>query len=160
MVGERLADRQVDRDLDAVAAQLGGRADPREHQDLRRLDEAAAEDDAVGPEPPRLPAGIPGFHPDRPTPVEEDPVDRRLGVELEVGPVADRSEVDDGGAGAPRAFEVAGEGPDAGGVGSVGVLADREATLESRLLEGAPETRPGLPRGPTDRDRSGRPVVW
>ena len=45
MVLQVLADRQIDHRLDADRAQMIGRADAGQHQDLRRVERAAAEDD-------------------------------------------------------------------------------------------------------------------
>ena len=56
MVVQVVADRQVGDHVDAVLAQVAGRADAGQHQQLRRAEDAGAEDDlAVGPD--RLPPG-------------------------------------------------------------------------------------------------------
>ena len=83
VVLEVLADaRQVLGDEDAVIAKVAGRADARQHQQLGRVDRAAAEDHLVGEDvlcvvlaavPPQ------DLHADRPAVLDEHPAHERAG---------------------------------------------------------------------------------
>ena len=74
VVLEVLADgRQVVHDVDPQSPQLAGVTDPRELEDLRRVDRAAAEDDLVRVDSLDL-ATVHGLDADRPCPVEEHAV--------------------------------------------------------------------------------------
>ena len=70
-----------------------GRADAAEHQQLRRVDRAAGEDDLVGEDPLRAAAALRDLHADGPAAVEHDAGHERPRPDLEVGAVADRPEV-------------------------------------------------------------------
>ena len=83
--------------VDAQRAELVRVADPRELQDLRRVDGAAAQDHLARPNRPRRTRPARVLDPDRSRPVEQDPVDERPGAHVEVRPARDRVQVGAGG---------------------------------------------------------------
>ena len=101
VVAEVLADRGlVEQHLDFAHRQVLGRADAGEHQQLRRVEGAAAEDHlALGAQLLRL-AELARLDPDRAGALEEHPVDVHEGHHGQVRPLHRRVQVGDGGAGA------------------------------------------------------------
>src|SRR5690606_2164947 len=92
----------IEQDVDAVPAQFGLRADARQHQQLRRVDRAAAEDHlAPGPVVERA-AAFPAGHAGRAPAVEGDALDHGAGAHGEVRARPGGVEVSDRG-GAARA---------------------------------------------------------
>ena len=87
--------------LDAVAAQLRGLADARQHQELRRVDGAAGEDDfACGIDLFGGPACGDVFDADGAMAVEQHAVDQRADFDGQTGPRQRRPQIGDRGAAA------------------------------------------------------------
>src|SRR2546428_11986368 len=99
MVLQVLADPgALDRDRDALRAECRGVADPRQHQELRRVDDAAREDDLA-----LRPGGAGGttsqiFDADGAAVFEDDARGERAGLDREVGPAERRTQIGFGGA--------------------------------------------------------------
>ena len=136
VVAEVLADRRLVEDhLDFAHRQVLGRADAGEHQQLRRVVGAAAEDHlALGAVLLDLPE-LRGRDPDRPVALEQDPVDLRVGHHGQVRPLHRRVQVGDGGAGAHPAALGHLVHPDPVLLGAVEVLVAGEAGFDAGLDE-------------------------
>ena len=87
--------RAVVHDVDPVLPEGVRRADPREHQEVRRLEPAGAEDDLISTEGDRPPLSL-GLDSDGSGSVEEHPADQRLAQHRQVLAPPDRREITDG----------------------------------------------------------------
>jgi hypothetical protein len=121
-----------------------GIADPRQHQKLRRIDDAAAQQHlALGPGRPRF-AAQDMLDPDRAARVEHDAVDARAGLDGEVGAAQRRPQIGLGGAAAPAVADRLLHPPKPFLLGAVVVgrlrhlqrRAGREAGLDQRVRKG------------------------
>ncbi len=94
VVLEPLADAgEVGDDVDAVLAQVGGRADAGEHQQVRAVHRAAAEQHLAGGRRGDLAAADAVGHPDGALALDDDPGGERAGLDVEVVAVAGGLEV-------------------------------------------------------------------
>ncbi len=152
MVAEVLAHRRlVEQQLDFAHRQVLGRADAGEHQQLRRVVGAAAEDDlALGAELLHL-AELAGLDPDRAGALEEHAVDVHVGHHGQVWALSRRVQVGDGGA-RPHAAALGHlVHADAVLLGAVEVLVAGQARLHPGLDEGGRDLVAGALIG--DRQR-------
>ena len=136
MVLEVRADaRQVDPALDADLGEVVARADAREHQQLRAVDRAAAEQHLAGGADGVLGAALAEGEPGRPLPLELDPARQRPGGDGQVGPVPGGLEV--GLVGRPAAAALAGDLVEPGALllGAVEVVGRLEPGADRALDE-------------------------
>src|SRR5690348_1435199 len=102
MVLQALADPgQVLHERDPERRQMLLRPDPRQHQELRRVDGAAAQDDLASGACFELPAAPPERDADGAAALEEDLVAERLGHDLQIAPLHRRPQIPDCGRAAP-----------------------------------------------------------
>ena len=148
---------QVDGDGDAVLAQLRGRADAGQQQQLRAVHRAAGQHHLpLGPDG-HLVAAVPVDHAGGPAPVDHDPGDRRVGQHGQVGPAQRRPQVRVRGRPAPPA--ALGDLVAAGAVlaGAVEVVVGRQARPTAAEPRKASVSSCTWRRSST---RSGPPVPW
>ena len=145
MILQILADRQIDHRRDPAGAQMRRRPDARQHEQLRRVERAGAQDHLAGrPRPANIAARPHELDPDRARALDQHAGDVDAGLDLEVAP-------------SPRRPQI---GPRRGGAPAVPdrVLAAPEAFLMRPVVVGIAR-KPGRRAGlhPGLEQRIGRP---